>query len=341
MDWLRSHKPELIAGGLVAALFALPVLLLLWATSVPGTSFAGALPPLTTPEKSLSDTLRRHVTAIASTPHNVEHPQALEAAAMHIETELTAMGYKVERQPFFDGDKPVRNIEAVLAPADPKAPTLVIGAHYDSFGDVPGANDNGSGTAAVLELARALADRAGKSKLRIRFVLFANEEPPNFKTARMGSLVYAERLAKSRARVIGMMSLETMGSFSDARESQHYPFPLSLLYPDTGNFIAFVGMTSSRSFVRKSIGAFRAVAAIPSEGGSAPGFIQGIDWSDHWSFAQYDIPALMITDTAPFRYRHYRAPTDTPDRIDYDRLARVVSGLEKVVRGWSDQEWKP
>jgi Zn-dependent M28 family amino/carboxypeptidase len=213
----------------------------------------------------------------------------------------------------------------------------VIGAHYDSYGDAPGANDNGTGSAAVLELARALANRAGKSRLRIRFVLFVNEEPPNFKTPRMGSIVYAERLAASHERVIGMMSLETMGYYRDERGSQNYPFPLSLLYPDTGNFIAFVAMTSSRPFLRETVGAFRKVATVPSVGGTAPGFVQGIDWSDHWSFAQYGIPGLMVTDTAPFRYPHYHLPTDTPDRIDYGRLARVVAGLEQVIRTWTEK----
>ena len=229
----------------------------------------------------------------------------------------------------------VRNIEVVIEPASADAKTLVIGAHYDSCGNAPGANDNGTGTAAVIELARSLADLRRRSALRIRLVLFVNEEPPFFKTEQMGSLVYARRLGQSGEPVIGMISLETIGYFSDRRHSQRYPMPLNLLYPDTGNFIAFVGLTSSRSFVRKTVRSFRRFAAFPTEGGAAPGFIPGIDWSDHWSFAKLGMPALMVTDTAPFRYPFYHGSGDTPDRIDYERLARVTSGLESVVREWA------
>lgn len=330
-DWLSEHRARLIALAPVAALFAAPVLALLWVTAVPGKSFAGPLPPLTAREADLALRLRGHVEAIARAPHNPGHPEALEAAARHIEAALAASGYAIERQPFDGGT--VRNIAATLQSADAKSETLVIGAHYDSAFDTPGANDNASGTAAVLELARLLADQRGKAPLRIRFVLFANEEPPFFKTDRMGSPVYAEQLRASGERVRGIWSLETLGYYSDQPGSQHYPFPLSMLYPDTGNFVAFVGTTGSRGFVRRTVGAFRSAAAFPSVGGTAPGFVQGIDWSDHWAFEQAGFPALMVTDTAPFRYRHYHSKEDTPNKADYPRLARVVAGLEAVLRG--------
>jgi len=134
---------------------------------------------------------------------------------------------------------------------------------------------------------------------------------------------------------MGMMSLETIGYYSSAKGSQHYPPPLSFLYPDTGDFIAFVGLTSSRGFVRRTVRSFRALAPFPSAGGTAPSAVQGIDWSDHWSFEQVGVPALMVTDTAPFRYPHYHSPADTPDKLDYERLARVVSGLDGVIRSWA------
>ena len=134
-----------------------------------------------------------------------------------------------------------------------------------------------------------------------------------------------------------MFSLETIGYYRDEAGSQRYPAPLNLLYPNTGNFVAFVGLTSSRTLVRKTVASFRAVAAFPSVGGTAPGAIPGIDWSDHWSFERVGIPALMVTDTALFRYPHYHSPADTPDKVDYERLARVVSGLERVVRAWAQQ----
>ena len=180
----------------------------------------------------------------------------------------------------------------------------------------------------------SLAALRSKASVRIRLVFFVNEEPPFFQTDAMGSLVYAKALKQRDEKIVGMLSLETLGFYRDLPGSQRYPSPLNLLYPDTGNFIAFVGTTASRPLVRKTIAAFRARAAFPSEGGSAPAFVRGIDWSDHWSFEQVGIPAVMITDTAVFRYPHYHRTTDRPDKIDYDKLARVVSGLVTVVRDW-------
>lgn len=318
--------------ALALALFAAPVLAMLWMTAVPGKSWSGPLPALGETERDLATRLRNHVGTIAVRPHNLGHPEALEEAARYLETTLTGMGYAVNRQPFDEGR--ARNLDVVIEPADKSAPTLVIGAHYDSAFTAPGANDNGSGTAATLELARRLADLRGKAPVRIRLAFFVNEEPPFFQTEMMGSLIYARRLKDSGERVDAMLSLETMGYFRDTPGSQRYPFPLSLLYPDTGNFIAFVGTVSSRPLVRRTVASFREVAQFPSVGGTAPGFVQGIDWSDHWAFEQVGIPALMITDTAPFRYPHYHSLKDMPDKLDYDRLARVVAGLEQVVRRW-------
>jgi hypothetical protein len=320
-------------------LFALPVAGVLWMTAVPGRSHAGALLPLTPEQVELAARLQTHVRAIASRPHNLGHPEELERAAAHIEAALEGTGRAVRRQPFSAAGREVRNIEAVVEPAASAAAagakTLVVGAHYDSHANAPGANDNGTGVAAVLELARLLADLRGTGSLRIRFVLFVNEEPPFFKTESMGSLVYARRLKASGEPVLGMLSLETIGFYSDAENSQRYPWPLGLLYPRRGDFVAFVGLVSSRAFVRRTVAAFRALAPFPSQGGAAPGFIPGIDWSDHWSFERVGIPALMVTDTALFRYPHYHSPADTPDKVDYERLARVVSGLERVVRAWA------
>ncbi len=330
--WLAANRIRMAVLAILLALFAAPVVALLWMTAVPGRSWSGPLPPLSPAEAALAERLRGHVVAIGSTPHNVGHPQALEAAARYIEDALAGMGYAVRRQPFDDGQ--VRNLEAVIEPTRADAPTLVIGAHYDSAFTAPGANDNATGVAALLELARGLADLRGKAALRLRLAFFVNEEPPFFQTDRMGSLVYARALARSGEKIAGMFSLETLGCYSDARGSQRYPFPLDQLYPGTGDFVAFVGMIGSRALVREAVGAFRAEARFPSQGGTAPGFVEGIDWSDHWSFAQVGVPALMVTDTAPFRYRWYHDIADTPDKVDYQRLARVTAGLEQVVRHW-------
>ncbi|MDQ0250824.1 hypothetical protein J2W22_002888 [Sphingomonas kyeonggiensis] len=331
-EWIRENAGRIGVLAILAALFLSPVVALRWMTSVPGKSWEGPLPPLNAVERDLAGRLRGHVTAIASKPHNVGHATGYAAAVGYIEQRLAASGYAVTRQAFDEGL--AVNLEAVIEPRSADAPTLVVGAHYDSARGAPGANDNGSGTAALLELARLLADLRGKADVRIRLAFFANEEPPFFKTDRMGSLVYARALAAKGQKPDAMFSLETLGFYDDAPGSQHYPFPLGALYPDTGNFVAFVGTVSSRPLVRKAVGGFREVAQFPSVGGTAPGFVEGIDWSDHWSFGEIGVPALMITDTAPFRYPHYHKLTDTPDKLDYDRLARVTLGIERLIRRW-------
>ena len=236
------------------------------------------------------------------------------------------MGHTVERQAVL---APAENLIVTIPAPRAEAPILIIGAHYDTVSVSPGADDNASGVAALLEIARRLAGRSG-GELEIRLVFYANEEPPYFKTGAMGSHVHAMSLDQPE-RVIGMISLETMGYFSDEPGSQNYPFPLSLRYPATGNFIAFVGDTSARDFLREMVGDFRKNARIPSVGGTAPSIVQGIDWSDHWAYSQAGIPAFMVTDTAPFRNPNYHRKSDTPDTLDYERLALVVEGLWQVI----------
>jgi Zn-dependent M28 family amino/carboxypeptidase len=204
----------------------------------------------------------------------------------------------------------------------------------------PGANDNGSGVAAVLALAQRFAAReAERSPTRrtpnktLRFVAFVNEEPPYFLSGEMGSQVYAGRCKERGDKISAMISLETIGYFSDAPHSQTYPSPgLGLLYPKVGNFIGFVSNVKSGALLHRVIALFRQHAKIPSEGASLPAFIPGVSWSDQWSFWQHGYPAIMITDTAPFRYPYYHSSNDTPDKLDYDRFTLVVSGMEKVIQ---------
>ncbi|HEY0311640.1 MAG TPA: M28 family peptidase [Allosphingosinicella sp.] len=341
-----SKPPLALRLGILAAilllLLALPSAALLWMTAVPGRSWEGPLPPPTAPETALAARLERHVRAIASVPHNVGHPEALARSAAWIEGNLKGLGYQVTSQQVDDvNGVPVANLEAVVPPADQKSPSLVVGAHYDSVGDAPGANDNGTGVAALLEIARALAPLRDRAGLRVRLVFFVNEEPPFFKTGRMGSLVYARRLRASGERVQAMLSLETLGFYSDAPGSQHYPWPLGMLYPATGNFVAFVGTVGARPLVRRAVGTFRAQTRFPSVGGTAPAFVSGIDWSDHWAFGEQGVPALMVTDTAPFRYPYYHSAQDTPDKVDYPRLARVTAGLARLVASWATISSRP
>jgi hypothetical protein len=300
---------------------------------LPGRSYSGPPPPATSAEQELAERLRQHVTAIASTPHNVAHYAELEQAARYIEGQLASLGYKPRAQVFETAGRPVRNIEVVLSPPDSDAstPSLVIGAHYDSAGEAPGANDNATGTAAIIELARLLKGMNLKAT-RVRFVLFVNEEPPYDRTPNMGSWRSAVALKERGEPVIGMISLETLGCFSDKPGTQKYPPPFGLIFPSTANFIALVAMPGSRSFLHDVVGAFRRHTEMPTIGGTAPDQIAGIGWSDHWSFWKQGFPAIMITDTALFRYPHYHKRTDTPDKVDYAKLARITLGMEQTIR---------
>jgi Zn-dependent M28 family amino/carboxypeptidase len=315
----------LLIAGLAAAYW--------YTLSLPGEPYAGPQPPVTAAEQDLAERLRRHVVAIASEPHSVAYYAALEKSAAYIEAELKALGYAPQAQVYDIGGKPVRNIAVELSPpgATATTPSLVIGAHYDSAEDAAGANDNGSGSAAVLELARLLKDAPLKDK-RLRLVLFVNEEPPYDRTPDMGSYRFAKSLRAQGETVLGMISLETIGCFSDKPGSQRYPFPFSYFFSDVANFIAFVALPGGRAFLHEVVGAFRSHTQFPTIGGTAPDSIPGIGWSDHWSFWMLGYPAIMVTDTALFRYRDYHKPTDTPDKVDYEKLARITLGLEQTVR---------
>jgi Zn-dependent M28 family amino/carboxypeptidase len=302
-------------------------------TSMPGERHRGAPAPASGAERDLARRLRAHVSAVASEEHNVAHPHALERSARYIEGALAAPGYRVARDEFEAGGVAVRNLEVVVPGAKADArDVLVVGAHYDSVLGATGANDNGSGVAALIELARALRGFRAPDGIEIRLVAYVNEEMPWFGTEAMGSLRHARALAAAGKRVIAMLSLETIGCYSDAPGSQRYPAPFSALYPGEGNFIGFVGNWRSRALVRRAVASFRAHAAFPSEGGAFPDFVKDAGRSDHWAYWQQGWPGLMVTDTAPFRYPQYHTLADTPDKIDYERMARVVLGVEAVIR---------
>jgi Zn-dependent M28 family amino/carboxypeptidase len=305
---------------------------------MPGQSYTGTFLPLTPEEEHIRQQLVRHVWSLASEigERHLWRYEALEAAARYIETTLAGQRYSVTIQPFEVGDKTVKNLAAELPGTSHPEEIIVVGGHYDSVPGCPGANDNATGVAAMLELARLLSGR--ELARTVRFVAFVNEEAPFFYTAHMGSWQYARQARQRAERIVAMLSLETMGYYSDTPGSQQYPLPFGLFYPPVGNFIAFVGNTASRSLVHRSIASFRRHAAFPSEGTAAPGWLTGIGWSDHWAFWQQGYSAIMITDTALFRYASYHTPTDTPDRIDYARMARVVAGIAGVVADLASPE---
>lgn len=306
---------------------------ILWFTMIrmPGQSYRGPLPPLTPEQLALREELRRHVWKLAGEigERNVFQPDRYRAAADYVEAGLAQTGRSVRRQSFEARAERCHNLALEIPGTVKPEEILVVGAHYDSVAGSPGADDNASGVAALLTLARRLA---GQPMARtVRFVAFANEEPPFFMTGDMGSLVYARRCREGGERIVLMLSLESLGYFSDRPRSQKYPFPLGLFYPSRGDFIGFVGRSRDAAEVRRCIKLFRETVQFPSEGGALPGWLPGVGWSDHWAFWQVGYPAVMITDTAIFRSPHYHGADDTPERLDYDRFARVVEGVQRLI----------
>lgn len=299
---------------------------------MPGKSYKGQLSALTDKQILIRDELARDVNKLADEigERNIWNYKQYTVAADFIETSLVQAGYKIRRQGYEVENKTCYNIEAEKAGTKHPKQIIVIGAHYDSAYGTVGANDNASGVAAVLALARYFAGCTNICTLR--FVLFANEEPPFYHTDRMGSMVYAKSCRDKDDNIIAMLSLETVGSYSDKPKSQKYPPPFNLVYPSEGNFIGFISnMGDSRKLLHTAIASFRKNCLFPSEGGAIPEIIVGINWSDHWSFWQHGYSAIMVTDSAPFRYQYYHKPDDTPDKINYDCMARVVSGLQSVI----------
>ena len=297
---------------------------------MPGNNFQGPAEPPGPEQIALRDELVAHVQKLAGEigERNEWHYAQLNASVDYIEESLSTAGYQPKRDSYDLRGRAYHNIEAEIRGAH--RAIVLIGAHYDSVLGSPGANDNGSGVAAMLALARRFANKP--SLYTMRFVAFVNEEPPYFQSSAMGSFVYASRCKARGDQIRAMLSLETIGYFSNLANSQSYPLPgLGRFYPKTGNFIGFVGNVRSRALLRRAIAQFRQHAKISSQGAALPAAIPGVAWSDQWSFWKQGYPGIMITDTALFRYPDYHAATDTLDKLDYDSMTRAVEGLQKVI----------
>ena len=305
----------------------------LWkAVMVAGWMLSGlGVLPCDAREKEVVAALKADVAVLAKDigPRSVFQGDSLARAAVFVAKRFEAMGYEVKRNEYAVGGVVCANLEVERLGTKAPHEIVVIGAHYDTVPQTPGADDNASGVAALLALAETWAKAAPERT--VRFVAFANEEPIYFQTELMGSRVYAKACKARGDKIVVMLSLETMGYFSDEKKSQKYPFPLSLFYPSRGNFIAVVGNRESKALVKRVSKALGAAKAVPVESASLPGGLQGVGWSDHWSFWQEGYPAVMITDTAPFRNPNYHRETDTADTLDYVRLAAAVRALEAAV----------
>ncbi len=290
------------------------------------------------PDPDLSARLRHHAGAIASVEPDTAHPRRLEQAGHHIETTLQGYGYRVQRQAYTAGGHKLRNIEVSVSNAAPGARPeriFIVGAHVDSARGAPGASDDGSGAAAVLELARLLKTMQPSRGTEVQFVFFVNEEPPwrldNTRTEEMGGMRHARELQLAGRKVDGALILETVGWSSEAPDHPPPPPERERHHPTTGNFIAFVGTLESSARVRQALAAFKAQSDIPAEGLAAPAHVMGVTLSDHASYKRQGYPVLMITDTAFLRYPYYHTAQDMPDKCDYAGMARVVKGLARTV----------
>jgi Zn-dependent M28 family amino/carboxypeptidase len=278
----------------------------------------------------VAENLRRHVFELAGKigERNYLKMPYLHLARDYIEAQLADTGLAVEKRPYRVQGMEFENVVGTLPGRS--AETLVVGAHYDTVPGSPGADDNASGVAALLELARMFGRKPGNRT--VRFVGFVNEEMPFFLSPDRGSRIYAKECRQAGDLISGMISLEMVGYFRDEPGSQRYPFPLNFFYPSTGNFIGVVGNFRSRALVRSLVGGFRRAGKFPVESVAAFKGITGVGLSDHASFWEQGWPAAMITDTSFFRTPNYHTGSDTPDTLDYPRMAHVVEGLAEWLR---------
>ena len=291
----------LFYGGVLLAI----VLFGVYTMWMPGTRFRGQAPAPSTEVLSLATALKAHVVALSHDigERRVELGDSMDRAQRYLVTIAGEIAPRSRSEVRLEdvGINGGHANNVVWELPGMSSELVVVGAHYDSAEGAPGADDNASGVAATLELAKRLSAR--RLQRTVRFVLFANEEPPYFQNPGMGSLAHARGCHQRGERVAAMLSLESIGYYTDSPKSQKYPHLIGFLYPDRGDFIAFVGNLDSRSLVRRAIGTFRAATQFPSEGAALPTRVPGIDWSDHWAFWQFGYPAIMVTDTAIFGIR--------------------------------------
>ena len=336
-DYLEDDEPEYNSKKIVINIIVTATILviffvffLFFAVTMPGESIQREMPQYSNELAELSQRLEKHVYYLSeeigdrSTGQNIK----LDDAADYIQQQLESYGYIPTSRVF--GEHNLRNIEVDIYGQEKRDEILVIGAHYDTRWLTPGADDNASGIAGILEIAKYLSGK--RFPRTIRFIAFANEEVPRYRQTEMGSMYSAKRSYTRSELIVGMISLEMIGYYSNEPGSQQYPDILQKFYPDTGNFIAFVSNLSSRDFQMGAITHFRDLELFPSEGLVAPQWIErDIRRSDHASYWYYDFPAIMITDTSFYRNRNYHSPDDRYDTLDYESMANVVKGLSLMI----------
>lgn len=316
-------------------------------------------------QQPLAERLQQHVTQLASFDRCFENPNGLNQAANYIKQAMEGMGLQVTGQPFQVNGNTYKNLIVSFGP--PNADRYIIGAHYDvcayeqdvteyqqatiqdrinlgkqgidlrrtgsrRYPNMPGADDNASGVAVLIELARQLKQDSQQLNKRIDLVAFTLEEPPNFGTPDMGSAVHANSIASETPKTVGMLSLEMLGYYDDTPGSQKFPVGfLKHIFGDKGDFLAVIGMLGSTSWVKQVKNQLKQTSLIPIKWLSAPKLVPGIDFSDHRNYAKLGIPAAMLTDTAFYRNPNYHTREDKPETLDYNRMASITGDIVKFV----------
>jgi hypothetical protein len=283
----------------------------------------------------------KHISSVKSSPQNLQthvyklsvelaprtFPENLDKTANYLREQWQLFG-RVTHQAFQVDAETYQNLSISFGPTS--SSRIVIGAHYDAYNELAGADDNASGIAGLIELARLLSQL--KLTKQVDLVAFTLEEPPFFRTHEMGSAVHVQELLASGTAVELMINLEMIGYYSDAANSQDFPFSLmKYVYGNRGDFIAIVGSLSEMGIVRQSKASMRSVMNLPVHSINAPTLVPGIDFSDHSNYWQAGFPALMITDTAFYRNHAYHSAEDTWDRLDYEKMAEVVNGVAAII----------
>ena len=300
------------------------------APAAEGPAAPVALPPLTEEEREMVDRLRATVQhlAVEIGERNVAQSWNLATATDDLAIMLEKVGYEVKRQGIVAGDAVVQNLDVHVDGGEHGGEVVVVGAHFDTFQGTPGADENASGVAAVMELARSF--HGSKGKRTLHFALFSNGEPPYFQSDQMGSYVYAKGLKAQGLTVRGMVSLDGIGVYADAPPARAYPSWILPPYPSTSDFIALVSNEESRALLEQVTKSMRS-GSVPVIGNVLSQDLPFASGSDHWAFWKLGMPALLVTDAAEYRYKDHQQKTDLPDRLDFERMARIVAALKRAI----------
>ena len=319
---------------LVLLLVALVLAAFGWTVaSMPGASYAGPLPAITEEEEELARELALDVETIGRDigPRGTHAPEKLAEAEDYLENRLRRMGLSVETVPHEARGRTSNTLVAQVTGARAPGEVILVGAHYDSAARRPGANANASGCAVLLAIASRVA--AAPCDRTVRFVLFTDGAPPLAGREDSGAAAYASRAKQAQDKILLMIALDSLGTYRDDPGSQQVPFPLGPLYPDRGDFVAFVGSLTQRESVSRAVGIFRQASRFPSQGVALPGWLPGVGESDDAAFRAAGFRAIRITDPGPLRSSSWGGMSDTSDRIDVARMARVTTCLARLVTG--------